>query len=50
MLIAHFQKNYLSLTKMSDIHPKNTFAVKKGAPKKLQVPGTQCKKQKEKTA
>ena len=33
MLIARFQKNYLSLTKMSDIHPKNTFAVKKARPR-----------------
>ena len=30
--------------------PKKHLRCKKGTPKKLQVPGTQCKKQKEKTA
>ena len=30
--------------------PQKHLRCKKGAPKKLQVPGTQCKKHKEKTA
>ena len=39
-----------TLCQMYILPPQKHLRCKKGAPKKLQVPGTQCKKQKEKSA